>query len=386
MKVNALWAEDFAAQNQCHVNANRGVYVKGQSYGYPKKVEVLMAYQAAKRVSKKLPSINKIAERCHCSWAFVEKIRLEYVLHGRVLKPSEILLNKDVDRGVGSKTLDEFDRFILLQLYVDEPSRSLKSYRDHLCDYTGTLVSTSTISRFFLESMVYKGGFAKPNLIPIDKFTTRNKAKANDFIHMASHYAPQRVRFGDEKSLKGQELFGRDVRRNPITGEVPPIITDPDFRNTHSLSGFVGINRDTNPIWYRIHKSNNNAEQFSRDIEDAIVDGFLRPWDVLVLDNASYHSGSTNKSLERWLMTRFGIFVLWLPTRTPEWNPIELVWNYLVQKLGTYPLSVLRVEMAERGISTDVVAYVAKDILDSVTHELVEKFYRHCFKNVLIFD
>lgn len=38
---------------------------------------------------------------------------------------------------------------------------------------------------------------------------------------MLSHIAPERVKFGDEKSLKGQELYNRDVRRNPITNEVP---------------------------------------------------------------------------------------------------------------------------------------------------------------------
>ena len=201
---------------------------------------------------------------------------------------------------------------------------------------------------------------------------------------MLSHFAPERCKFGDEKHLKGQELYCRDVRRNPITGEVPPIVTDPDFRNTHSITGFCGIDRTTNPIWYRIRKSTNDSERFLCDVEAAIATGFLKAKDVLILDNAGIHTGKDNSILAYWLWKRFAIFVLFLSPRTPEWNPIELLWNTLVQRLGKFPLTVLREKMRDNGQSTDAVAYCAKEILDDMTHELVEKFYNHSFKGVLI--
>jgi len=377
--------EAFAASQGASINANNGIYVNGQSYGLAKKLEVAAVLKGEeRRAYPQSPSINAIAQKCQCSWSFVEKIRLELLHHGRVIPPSEIIKNRDGPRGAGSKSLNEFDRFVLLQLYLEEPSRSLSNYVHWLHEYTGTVVSRSTISRFFLTSFEYRAGFVKCNLYPQDKFRPTNHAKAYEYIYMLSHIAPERVKFGDEKSLKGQELYNRDVRRNPITNEVPAIVTDSNFRNTHSITGFCGIDRRTNPIWYRIHRGTNDSEQFKSDIEAAIIDGFLRCRDVLVLDNVAYHSGKCNKILERWLWKRFAIFVIWLPTRSPEWNPIELAWNYLVQKLGTYPLCVLREEMRSRGISTDVVAYVAKDILDGISHDLIAKFYRHCFKGVLI--
>jgi hypothetical protein len=45
--------------------------------------------------------------------------------------------------------LDEIDRFILLQLTMEEPSRSRQDYADWLYEYTGVgvVVSLSTVSR-----------------------------------------------------------------------------------------------------------------------------------------------------------------------------------------------------------------------------------------------
>jgi hypothetical protein len=78
---------------------------------------------------------------------------------------------------------------------------------------------------------------------------------------------------------------------------------------------------------------------------DSISDGFLRSGHVLVLDNVRIHNGSENEALAEWLWMRFDIFVTWLPTRSPELNLIDLIWSYLVRKLQTYPLTILRMNM-----------------------------------------
>ena len=50
--------------------------------------------------------------------------------------------------GPGTKTLDALDTFVILILYINEPSRGLPSYAVHLHDFTGTVVS----ERRFLSS------------------------------------------------------------------------------------------------------------------------------------------------------------------------------------------------------------------------------------------
>ena len=76
---------------------------------------------------------------------------------------------------------------------------------------------------------------------------------------------------------------------------------DPDFRNTHSITGFCSICPTKPPVVFRIHEGNNDAEQFAIDVELAIGSGYIRPGDVLVLDNAAYHIGRENVVLEDWL-------------------------------------------------------------------------------------
>lgn len=182
---------------------------------------------------------------------------------------------------------------------------------------------------------------------------------------------PKRLKFGDEKLLKAQDLYNRKVRRNPITGEIPPVLTSPDFRNTYTITGFCGIDPSVLPLWFDIHEFNNDATEFALSLENAINHGFLKAGDILVLDNAAYHTGGENSVLEDWLWSNYGIFLLFLPPRCPELNPIELVWLTLVQRLKTFPLELIR------SIGTDGVAFAASWTLCGITHGDVQRFYTH---------
>ncbi|KAL7471199.1 hypothetical protein ACHAXS_011463 [Conticribra weissflogii] len=357
-------------------NNNGRVCCQGKAYGFEKKLQVVSAYFDALRINNdSRPNIKSLSESLGVSRKFVRKIEEELITHGRVLQPSEILTNRDCPRGPGANTMDHLDQFVLLRLYLEEPSRSLSSYKQWLFYFTGTEISTSTISRFFLDSFPIKAGFRRPNLVPVDKFRPQNLQKAVEYVKVVSTLCPVRVKFGDEKSLKGADLFNRLVRRNPLTGEIPNITTNPDFRNTYAITGFCGINRNTNPMWFRIHNGTNTAEEFAKDIETAILMKFLLPGDILVLDNAPNHVGKENKVLEDWLWERFAIIILWLPTRAPEFNPIELVWNTMVQRMQAIPLHVLK------SVNRDCVAYAAAMVLEKMSHDDIESFYKSCYPN-----
>jgi hypothetical protein len=77
-------------------------------------------------------------------------------------------------------------------------------------------------------------------------------------------------------------------------------------------------------------------------------------------------------------------FLAWLPTCLLELNPIELIWNYFHWKLSTYSLTLMHENMHAIRCLTDAAAYVAKEILDSVMHDLVWKCVKHCFKDVVV--
>ena len=86
-------------------------------------------------------------------------------------------------------------------------------------------------------------------------------------------------------------------------------------------------------------------------------------YDVLVTDNAQIHWYELNTVLEEFLWDNFRVFVLTLPARAPEWNPIEHVWNVYDQKMQTY-----RMEKLEGLSNEDRYLHAAEEILVSFTH------------------
>ena len=104
------------------------------------------------------------------------------------------------------------------------------------------------------------------------------------------------------------------------------MMTGPDFRNKYSITGLCSMDHGRGaPVWFRIHKQSNDGEEFFATVKRAAENGYFRKYDVLILDNAAIHK----ECVERWLWENYAVFVLFLPTRSPEWNPIELVWRHL---------------------------------------------------------
>jgi hypothetical protein len=216
-----------------------------------------------------------------------------------------------------------------------------------------------------------KGGMRVSNQVPFDKFTQENIDRTTEYIALLMTMDSRRIKFGDEKSLKGREIFNRKVRRCPITGVVESIIVDPDFRNAYSIIGFCGIDPRTVPFDFYINEGTNDAEDFSDAVEMAVLKGFLLPGDVLILDNASIHRFKEAESLEDWLWDNFYILLIFLPTRSPELNPIELLWHILVARLKNWDLNGPRPYH-------DAAAYAAAEIMTGFTHTDVAACYQKC--------
>jgi transposase len=100
--------------------------------------------------------------------------------------------------------------------------------------------------------------------------------------------------------------------------------------------------------------------------------GFLQPGDFLVLDNALIHHFQEVMGLDSYLWNYHGIFLHFLPMRSPELSPIELLWNTLTQRLKHFPLS------DDYGPRTHRVARAAEILMSEFTHEDVDACYCHC--------
>ena len=139
-------SQQLALRSGYEVNRQGGFYVRGRPYNTVKKLEVADDYQRQSRGGTIRPNMSAIARRNRVSNTFVNRIKAELIAHGRVLSPAEVRANRVFPRGPGALSLDKFDQFTLMQLFYDEPERSLRSYRQWLEYYTGAIVSRATIS------------------------------------------------------------------------------------------------------------------------------------------------------------------------------------------------------------------------------------------------
>jgi hypothetical protein len=206
------YSDSFPLKQGVKRNRNGGYYEPGKQYELSRKVRVAELY-----LSRSMdegggrPNISKLATDCNVGRAFVTKIEGELYAEGRVIPPDEIKLNMVNNRqlGAGSISLDPEDCFVLYQLYRKQPTRSLKSYVRELHYYTGTIVSKSTVSRFFNHGFPIKGCLCKANLVPYDKFRPANIEKAKQYLRYLVKFDPRRIKYADEKSIKGRHIIRR---------------------------------------------------------------------------------------------------------------------------------------------------------------------------------
>jgi hypothetical protein len=264
--------------------------------------------------------------------------------------------------GPGSLTLDDFDLRALILLLRESPSRSLKS----CC----TTVSTSTVTRVWTDGFGVEASLLKPNLVPRDKFKCENVERARELISIVAQVDEVRLKFCDEKRLKGAEIYDQKCQRDPLTGVVVNLPTESDFRDSWTVIGFCGFDMSTAPFCHQILELTNVAESFAVAIEGAIAFGFLKRGDILVMHNASIHVCQENLVLEEWLWDEFGILLLTLPTRSPKMNPIKQLWNALARRV-----KCLKFERWEvRPSANDI----ASAILDAMSHLDVRKSHKSC--------
>ena len=150
------------------------VYNNGAAHSFELKVEVGITYQEmVAHGGGGLPNYTAIADIHRVDPGFVKKVESELFVHGRVLSPEEIRANADRPIGPGSQTVCDHELFIIMMLYYQNPSRSIRSYRDHIILLTGNQVSLDTIHRVILGGFPYK-----------------SKILLTFFIFFLSHTAP----------------------------------------------------------------------------------------------------------------------------------------------------------------------------------------------------
>ena len=102
---------------------------------------------------------------------------------------------------------------------------------------------------------------------------------------------------------KGQVVYGKKSGQH--------------YKRLNLIAGLVG----KRPIAPLIFEGNCDTEFFNAWVEQFLIKA-LRPGQVVVLDNASFHKSRKTKEL----IESVGCRILFLPPYSPDFNPIEKFW------------------------------------------------------------
>ena len=91
-----------------------------------------------------------------------------------------------------------------------------------------------------------------------------------------------------------------------------------------SITLLTSLHPDSTCTWTTRYGSNCQVD-FITTIRQFVECGVLEDGDVLVLDNASVHTGRTHQQDFQELLQEAGVSLVWLPKYSPELNPCEFV-------------------------------------------------------------
>ena len=362
-------------------NESGRLYVPGRAYSLEVKVELRNVFWAMAEGLGRYPTPHELKGAGRCSDDFARKVIGEIMTHGDVVDPKSLPNNRP--RGVGSKSLTPAMEQFLLELRQEKPTRPNIDYVYRLQEQFGTTVSEGLISEWFKRRWQFNASKKKTSNVPTDKWSDANTHRYLECLAKMLWMDPRRVKFCDEKLLKGADFFEQNVRLDPITGIMPTIDVDPDFRNTYSIMGVMQAGDPSMAaVVATIGEENGDSESFLMFMIELVSIDFFNHGDILVLDNCKIHSQGLCDILEDFLWNVTGpdginplnVLIVWLPTRSPELNPIELLWNILVQRLKTVDL------YDNNRVRRDAAPRIAEAILQELAHDhgLMKDLYLKC--------
>ncbi len=119
------------------------------------------------------------------------------------------------------------------------------------------------------------------------------------------------------------------------------------------------------PILTYVVDKNTVADDLIHFICKANRDGFLSQGDFLVMDNCRIHNSSSIRERLLELMSEMGFRIVFLPTYSPELNPIEFLFGVIKKKI--------RNTLHDGAVFYDVVARS----FATITASMVENCYSH---------
>jgi transposase len=187
-------------------------------------------------------------------------------------------------------------------------------------------------------------------------------------FHMVLEQLPNRTKFHwlDEKHLLNRDVEAQRVRADPLSRCIPCILVNGYFRDAYNLVAVISAcPTKAKPVAYSVGRENGTAVSFFIFIQFLLSRSWFERGDVLIMDNASIHTGGEADIVEDLLWHSMQVLVIYLPTPSPELNPIKLVFHILARRIRSFRHR----EMA--GPCDKAILDLSCQVLDDLPFELV---------------
>lgn len=227
--------------------------------------------------------------------------------------------------------LTETELDLIEFLKQSSPSMPIKKIHDVIDTYCyvpgGT--SRSAISRAVTSRMSCGPmSFKRISTRPIVKFTPENVDYCQDFLNYMSSVDPYCIKCFDEAGFKLPDVAKPNYGHSVVGEQCIEVQRYMDTPNVtlQVLAGLEGIlyantvdgTTDTHEFLNFFGEASNNFPANGEPV--------LRYGDHILLDNHATHHNEGGYALGHW-MDQHGIEVVYLPTYSPEFNPIELAFH-----------------------------------------------------------
>jgi hypothetical protein len=195
-----------------------------------------------------------------------------------------------------------------------------------------------------------------------------------EFWHIVRNVHPMRLKFTDDRSLKGLDFFNW-LRIDPLTGKMLTLHLNPDFSETHSLVGICGISPLSPPFCSVIQNGLLDLDDWTESIMRAVIGHVILHDDVLILKKSRFQTKERCSALEEWLWNvvvdgrSLHCSLLFLP-RPDCWTPMLFVWTEFDKRMRRVEMSDLSSQHSFRDI--------AGHVMRSFSRYDVLVYYQHC--------
>jgi hypothetical protein len=349
-------------------NSNCGQYRNGIRYGLEQWVDVGKTLMYRPSIS-----LRDAAKLHRVGKGFISTVRTE-MIHGNLPEKIDSLRSPRLKQirtrgpgGPGALLINGEIKESILQQHKRNPHSFLLIYQQTILRECGVNVSTSVIGRWLnSEGMTLR----VTSRSPASRYSDRNYILTCEYLNNVSNIDPHWLVFHDEKPLSARMLKIK-ARRN-INGILNQQVAPLNHRRSIQIEGFIQCT--SNPIYYRISYEITNQYRVESFFYSAILAGFFRPHQIVIVDRASTHLACIDRLRSALYYgtdqhgVQLKIQVLVLPVATCQLNPIELVWNIISERCKSY--------LAVHQDWTTSMHDIAKVVMDGLTYEDIVKVYK----------